>query len=127
MISRNRSFLRSLLALALQAAVVLQLLALPAPQAGAAGGWMEICTAEGMVKLPVDANGEPVDQAPIGHGHDMCDLCLTATAAGPAGEPPAVSRPTEYRAAAIAFTSQKVETPRSTGPPIGPRGPPVNS
>ena len=127
MISHSRSFLRSLLALALQAAVILQLLALPAAQAGAAGGWMEICTAEGMVKLPVGANGEPTDQAPANHGHDMCDLCLPATATAPAGEPVVVSRPTEYRAASIAFASEKGETPRSIGPPIGPLGPPNRS
>jgi hypothetical protein len=119
-------FLRTLLALALPAALVAQLLAIPAPLQAKSAGWMEICTVEGMVKLAVGPNGEPVEQAPA-HGHEFCDLCLPAHAATPSEAPAVASGRTRYEIAQLIFKPDAPARPVQTGPPIGARGPPLRA
>ena len=116
--------LRTLLALALPMALVVQLLAIPAPLQAKSANWMEICTVEGMVKLAVGPNGEPVEQAPA-HGHEFCDLCLPAHVATPPEAPAVASGRTRYEITQLAFKPDAPVRPVQTGPPIGARGPPL--
>jgi hypothetical protein len=119
-------FLRTLLALALPAALVAQLLAIPAPLQAKSAGWMEICTVEGMVKLQIGPNGEPVEQAPS-QGHEFCDLCLPAHVATPPDAPAVASARTRYETVKEILKTEAPTRPVQTGPPIGARGPPIRS
>jgi len=120
------TFLRTLLALALPVALFAQLLAIPAPLQAKSAGWVDICTVEGMVKLPVGPNGEPVEQSPS-HGHEFCDLCLPAHVATAPEAPAVAAGRTRYEIAQLAFKTDAPARPIQTGPPIGARGPPARS
>ena len=119
-------FLRTLLALALPLALFAQLLAIPAPLQAKSAHWMEICTVEGMVKLAVGPNGEPVEQVPA-LCHEFCDLCPPAHAATPSEAPAVASERTRYEIAQLSFKPDAPARPVQTGPPIGASGPPLRA
>ncbi len=126
---------RSLLALTLQAILVVQLLAGPvmgSPGAGSPhGDWMEICTADGLVKVQLDANGDPAPdkqapggQAPGSQAHDSCGLCLPAQAVAPPPPIDLVVHPTAYATVSLPPEIDAPIVRLNAGPPIGARGPP---
>jgi hypothetical protein len=119
-------FLRTLFALAVPAALVAQLLAIPVPLQAKSAAWMEICTVDGMVKLAVGPNGEPLEPDPA-QGHEFCDLCLPAHAATPAEPPTVASVRARYEVAQLIFKTDAPARPVQTGPPIGARGPPIRA
>jgi len=117
---------RGMLALGLQALLIVQLLAVPA-SGQPTGDWVEICTADGMVKKLVGGNDAPDEPTPAHHGHEGCDLCLPSHAAAPALTPGLAAYPADYRAFRPADSADDSILPIPTGPPIGARGPPALS
>jgi hypothetical protein len=122
MIFLRSTLLRTFFALALPLALVAQLVAIPTSLRAKA--WVEICTVEGMVKLPLAANGEPVEQSPA-RGHDLCDLCLPAHVAAPPDAPAIASGRAHYEIPRPGFQPDAPARSLQTGPPIGARGPPL--
>lgn len=111
--------------------------ALAAPHApmalGNDPGWsgqtaLVICTAHGLQKVLLDADGAIIDSVPVdgdqGSGHDC--LCLAGCGAPIVALPESPTGPTPPRfASTVGPTRQAAAlSPPVRGPPLGPRGPP---
>lgn len=115
--------------------------ALGAPQApmalgnSDAAGWggqtaLVICTAHGLQKVLLDADGVIIDSVPVedggyGGGHDCLCLAGCGLLAAALPESPAAVAAPGFAMLAAPPSGQPAATPPVRGPPLGPRGPPT--
>ena len=87
---------------------------------GTAAG-IEICTAEGLRVIHLDAEGQPADAADA--AHDSCPLCPGSAAAAPPA-PAMPGMPFAYRVATVPPVAGMPPAP-ARAPPQQPRAPPA--
>lgn len=109
--------------------------ALAAPHAPMASGagWgdqtaLVICTAHGLQKVLLDADGAIIDSVPVdggqGSGHDCLCLAGCGGFAAALPESPTVAPPPGFASAAGPTRRAAALSPPVRGPTLGPRGPP---
>lgn len=105
-----------------------------APGSGDVAGWggqtaLVICTAHGLQKVLLDADGAIIDSVPVedggyGGGHDCLCLAGCGLLAAALPESPAVRSAPGFAAHAAPPARQPAAPPPVRGPPLGSRAPP---
>lgn len=105
----------------------------PGNGAGAGADWggqtaLVICTAHGLQKVLLDADGAIIDSVPVdgdqSAGHDCLCLAGCGLIAAALPESPTVAPPPGFAPAAGPTRQAAALSPPVRGPPLGPRGPP---